>query len=510
MSIQLDYGGFDPDFLGVSTRFSNRRAWELHQAFHESPQPIRPDCATDDEKFQWLSVTTVLSHEVRHFHDFLLSPYAARLFERRVAMLLNAWQLLPFLLDDPGNCLPVPIQHWCGLDEDARRRELSFLPPRTDGQPWSAKPVPHLPDLGVDPAGASGHVSGKTGVEALIRATVAHQHEIAALVHNPAKVGDRGAIQPWQVFELAGIAVQMQDVWLTYGADETQFFADYLSRSAEPYSVLLRVLQQVWSRRGLSIKLLTASAIAFWCICGSYARDGWSACPSVRFARLLNYLRNCDAATLADTDGAEAFDRWSAATSLSTVAEGLDEAGTMHGRLEAMVARATGAPDVPMLGSDTGATIVATVRGVAAASRHMADYLRRDPDDYLDPNIYLSQSVVALANPVWRIVCSGFALAFPRPEVEMAAEGRLWQWAYHQEGKPLVHSYIERYALSAHSFLDPATAIDFATIMGLADFMFASRARSRMDVQLAGNIFFREEGGITPVEIPEPAAIVVQ
>lgn len=80
MAIQLDFGGFDPSFVGVTIRFGNERIWRIYQAFRASPDPLPVSSLPRDERFEALSAISVLSHEVRHFHDFLLTPYSARVF----------------------------------------------------------------------------------------------------------------------------------------------------------------------------------------------------------------------------------------------------------------------------------------------------------------------------------------------------------------------------------------------------------------------------------------------
>src|SRR5450755_1996275 len=107
MAIQMDFGGFDPSFLGVTIRFGSAGAWNAYQDLSESELPsIPPD---PDEAFERLSIASVLAHETRHFHDFFLSPYSARVFRWRVSALASLMQLMPLLIEDEANCMPLPL-----------------------------------------------------------------------------------------------------------------------------------------------------------------------------------------------------------------------------------------------------------------------------------------------------------------------------------------------------------------------------------------------------------------
>jgi hypothetical protein len=115
MNIQLDYGGFDPAFIGVTLRFSSARAWNTFDTFRKTDAPLHVGGLTRDEAFEAISTTTVISHEVRHFHDFLLTPYSARIFKLRIEALVNALQTVTQLFQHDANCIPTPISTWCHL-----------------------------------------------------------------------------------------------------------------------------------------------------------------------------------------------------------------------------------------------------------------------------------------------------------------------------------------------------------------------------------------------------------
>src|ERR1043166_2489717 len=97
--MQRDFGGFDPSFVGVTLRFENEDAWRRYQAQNASPTPLSVKGLPPESRFEALSLASVVSHEVRHFHDFLISPYSARVFSLRLKALINELSTLPLFLN---------------------------------------------------------------------------------------------------------------------------------------------------------------------------------------------------------------------------------------------------------------------------------------------------------------------------------------------------------------------------------------------------------------------------
>src|SRR6185436_20958930 len=114
MGIQMDFGGFDPSFIGITRYFGNPRVWQFNQEFTRSQNPVSVLSIPHEQAFEALATVSVLSHEIRHFHDFLLSPYQANLFRLRIQSLVNLLGIAPYILKGEDiNCLPVPISKWC-------------------------------------------------------------------------------------------------------------------------------------------------------------------------------------------------------------------------------------------------------------------------------------------------------------------------------------------------------------------------------------------------------------
>src|SRR5205085_6947184 len=265
MAIQLDFGGFDPSFIGVTIRFGNDRAWQIFDAFSKSANPPSLIGLPRDERFEDLSITSVVSHEIRHFHDFLLTAYSAQVFRLRVQALVNLLEVLFYISKSDANCLPVPLSEWCRLDDTGRKEYLSWLPQRKDNKPWSPVELPFVDDKPFDFQQPTSPMSWSSEtVERLIRAAIYTRERIHEFTYNPRTVRGGASFQPWQIFELSGFLIQIQDIWYTYGAEDTQLFMEYLQTSDNPYGLMLKLAANMWWRAGLTFDAAMTSAVVAW------------------------------------------------------------------------------------------------------------------------------------------------------------------------------------------------------------------------------------------------------
>ena len=98
MSIQLDYGGFEPTFIGITANISTRNALDYWLSEHFAGLQVDLASLTTDARFEYLCTASTLAHELRHFHDFLISPYSARVFKHRVEIAVMASELIDDLV----------------------------------------------------------------------------------------------------------------------------------------------------------------------------------------------------------------------------------------------------------------------------------------------------------------------------------------------------------------------------------------------------------------------------
>lgn len=480
MNIQLDFGGFDPSFIGVSVRFGNARSFDFYKTHTKSPSPLPVSEMSHDERFEALSIASVLSHEIRHFHDFLLTPYSARVFALRIRMLIYLLQILPEIVKDGPNCVPVPFATWCSLDEAEREAQLAWLPLRVDGERWRPVQLPRI---------LKG-VPADNGPMAQALAKVLNlREEIRELAYNPAGQGKDALIQPWQIFELPAVFVQMSEIWHTYGAEETSFYLKYLDDAGpNPYSTMLRLTRKLWDDKGRLMNLNVASAMATWCLLGSYKKDNWKACPTERYARLWLHLSKVGVPEWSG-DAIALFNQWSMALGLSTVHDGIKEArDNFYATHTAIKAKAASLAQT-MVGTSGTELLLRVTQAVGMASDHMMQSFESEPNAYVEPYRYL-KSVDRYVNPLYRKVYAGGLLSLYENEASLKQRGATVQWGFEVNGRLLVQSLVEPYPLSEHRFLDAEDTLLLASLNGLVDFLVSDTDRVNIDVQQTGELFF--------------------
>lgn len=497
---QYDFGGFDPTFFGISLHFSNLRAARLFEASRHSANPLPTDHLPADERFEALSIFSALSHEIRHFHDALLAPYGASVFHRRVQMLVNLLEFLTYMFDEElnpqANCLPVPLERWWRLSEAERAQWISALPPRRDNTPWRPVRIPVFNDRAVDFAPGP-RTRSLDSLDELLRAVAQARAQIHDLTFNPQSVRGAASFQPWQVFELSGLLVQLQELWQMYGREEVQFFVDRIMAEDTPYSTALFVGDKLCEIIGVDFNWSVLSLVTEWSLLGSYQQDGWSACPTVRFARLADLLAG-EGIDL-DRPAQRLFAHWSQRLKLSTVEEGVAEAQATYARIPGKLREQVAGVKGSFVGEELAEMLIRVTLEVAASSALMAEAFLEAPETYVVPRLYISSSD-RFVNPALRLVFESLGAVVNATAEELEERGHIVHWAVEKDGQTVMLSYIEPLKLSAFDFVAPKDAALLADLFGLTEFLFSDVGHERSDVQRAGRVFFRESK-IEPVQV---------
>ena len=496
MTVQTDFGSYDPTFLGVTLRFSSESAWRAFVEFTTSPSPPSIADLPPAERFEALASTTVLSHELRHFHDFLLSSYGARLFSLRIQALVNLVEVLPYLVADGPNCLPVPLPVWCRLDRAERQEQLSLLDPGPDACPWVPVSLPHISAVPLEAPKAGFRERDGETLGTLLAAAMYQRQRIEELTRG-SRIPQAGSLDALQVFELSSLLVQIQDVWRTYGAPEArEFMHGILAEERSVYAHLLRMASRIWEQAGLPFDARQIGTAVAWSLFGSYERDGWEACPAMRFGRLSDLLKERGSRSR-DIAGAELFDTWSSALGLSTVREGLEDATRVLQSLRRSLERQVLGKAGSLASKAYGELLVRAVDGVARSSEHMARRFLDDPDAYVYPDAYLSRAS-ELVSPVLRVAFSGSGLRLEEAPDRLLARGIRVQWQ--EASSELSRSIFLPFDPSPYSFLQPDDVSELATLIEVTDFLFSETGRGRDDLWRAGRTFF-EESKVRPFEL---------
>lgn len=247
-----------------------------------------------------ISAGTTLEHELRHYHDFVLSYGALHNYWQRTQAMMNAAPILSQMLGDPDvNTLVFPAIDWARTRGDARQAYLvdalgddaahtrAWAPPVIDGP----RPPNSLQD----------------GVHEL--SDDSYRHALFVIRDQLARIESmRGGIDdplfpfsftPRFVAEHSSLLVQCASVQQTYGFADLDFFMTRLARDGSLYARFFSSMVLIFSGRSLpkadgAVAVVDAKEIDWralgvgvtWCFCGSAANPGLLK-PVDRMAKLI-------------------------------------------------------------------------------------------------------------------------------------------------------------------------------------------------------------------------------
>ena len=136
---QDDFGGFNPRFGGVTIRIASQAAYDEFVSFLTS-ETLPGD---KEEPLGPILMRSVMEHELRHYHDFLLGSYNGMLFRGRLEAVLNGIKALRAVKELPGDVFPLPLSGWMTLttqEREARLEEWAAF--SVDGKAPVVIPVP--------------------------------------------------------------------------------------------------------------------------------------------------------------------------------------------------------------------------------------------------------------------------------------------------------------------------------------------------------------------------------
>jgi hypothetical protein len=234
-------------------------------------------------------VQTSVSHELRHFHDWLLSFSYLEAARRRLFLGANALEMFRYLpRDDTNSLFPVPLVDWVLLDERARREKVHAMKNFYDNVEFKICDVPHfsiarLEDISLDSD------TLRNGFLTCTRAALS----IRMLLNGYSKPG---YLRPFDVFELSAVATQFLTIFDRFGYQtaldiyHTSIRNTYYDEVFAPFDELV-IMDEETLASGTNF-LLLASAMALWAICSGPEGGPMAveACPSIRFAKLREKL----------------------------------------------------------------------------------------------------------------------------------------------------------------------------------------------------------------------------
>jgi len=487
-AIQLDYGEFDARFLGVNVRFhaAHPSTWTLFDEIgteKRDPQKVfeagRAALKESPERaFEVFSVGTVLTHEVRHFHDFILSPYGNALFRLRLTILLNGFQaLLPLL--GGRKTIPVPLPAWLAKGDAEKARLAEQWAGLMGGQ--TVEPF----DLSDDEA-------------RLIDQTRDTYSRIKDFLFNPRTVSGSVSFQPYHLWEASAFITQVQNVYSVFGTEAVEAFTNFILNhpAAQPYSIVFRLLYELWQEAGVAFDAEVGSAVAAWCLLGDFVNDGWAACPTVRFARLYELLRKEGPPPRGDVG--ELFRAWTERLSYSPVETAIERNNASTQRFIDHLEQNAG--NYPDFMAHHVSHLLWALKSLARANAHASRLFLSNPKGYVNPYDYVQNYEAWPSAPAVATFVGG-GILIPKQRMEALQEQGIiiHNGKTYGEDQVIVFKVLFPKNVGGVHLIDAELALGLSDLLTMSDFFFSEYYRADDEFDLV-RVSLRE-AGLTALEI---------
>jgi hypothetical protein len=386
------FGAFDYRFFGLTLRF------ETGEAFDAFARP-EPAAKVTDET---LWATTVFDHELRHFHDFLLSPHSANIFRLRLLAMMKGYDFLIGAYNEgsalENRCIPIPLTRWLRRHPTNRAADIrlwSRSRRSPNGVPWAPVPVPYVQPADEfdcdDELAASAFITAKA-------------YEAIARYSRGFATQDQNALRATDVFELSALLLQGYAARMLLGEHAMgEFFARIASnaRYGRPLNLLERAFGEFGHTRWDAALMAVTWSLLGRSLGSSHDEAAEShACPAYRLTFLLDLFRR-DGIPPAGTGCKLLFARWDSALGAVPLAEGLEREVSANESAQVTYDcwAATQVEEMRPLSS--------VFASYADAHKHAVRSFLANPDDYVRPEAYL-EGLDRLPAPVIRLISGRF------------------------------------------------------------------------------------------------------
>jgi hypothetical protein len=306
--IEEIFGIFEPRFYGVTLVLETERAYSRWAR----EVGVNPDAPIFElTPFEDVCMDTCDLHEVRHFHDSLISPFASLYFLSR---LLGAWHginMLTAARDLGANCFPTPVSAWVLKSEAERAAWISEAEALLPGVPLTLPPLPKFdrveqfleaPDL-------SRYRKGDLQADCEISAALALRN-----YKNADQLFRSGIAAPpysaRSVFEISALAAQIMSIDENFSSPGFQAFLKHLLASDMEYAQAWRVTSALpfMDTSSVPANQFQVSALAIWSMLGDPS-SGLGLAPEVRLIQLIQRLAKLGWTGWKD-DVAALWDEW--------------------------------------------------------------------------------------------------------------------------------------------------------------------------------------------------------
>jgi hypothetical protein len=324
-----------------------------------------------DTAFTLVGYASAVAHELRHYHDYLATPFGGSVMVDHV---LASRYVLPaayVLADEPT--VGVPLQQWQALTPRLMRAYKS----RTRTGQFNDRPP-----------------------EALARFTDSADAILkqVRLKHGRSVNWPELDIETTHLLEVSALAIQVEEIERRFGRERAVSFAQYVNQlGVETYTRVFTLFNHFANELspGRFFSPAVISGVIFFALCGTSEADKEWSHPPDRLMAVLGYLQASrdyptDDNILAILDHVAVN-----VCHVPTIRESLAASVKLHNELSEGLPRL--APGGAAKLNDQG--LIDGYRGWAKAHEHMVSAILEDPMSYIDPARYLQNSERWVAAP---------------------------------------------------------------------------------------------------------------
>jgi hypothetical protein len=386
--VPFDFGEFSPRSLGVTLNLPEGLGRCLYSmaSFLMSDDP-------DEKRYQFLqdfleqeqdggaqfigvSYGSAFIHELKHYHDYLASPFGCSVMMDHFLLLPHLFSVLQDLSTEP--VIIIPLQSWRDLSDTL----YEVLRKRSQGGQFSRYP----PERSVRTIGYA---------EDTLR-RIQSWHSAPFMPNFP--------LATRQLIEAAAVETQKAQIAALFGPKRLAAFCDYLNRIDENriYTGVSDLWQKVSENLGgASIPASVRNALLFCALCGRAGSrpDDQEAHPVARFILLLGYIRKYGKIPTEDTI-LDFLDEWADYYGLPTLNEAM-AASAKKNEAYAQAMREIYRDRSEKDGWDFPEMLFDTYDSWIAAHDHMVSEILQNPMTYFDPSQYIGSGDRWVAAPIY-------------------------------------------------------------------------------------------------------------
>lgn len=120
----MSFGTFNPNFYGITQSFADPDWLDAYEEYAHEEDVRKWRGSQQDFDFDRLGTLSTADHELRHFHDSLISPWSIERMIWRLNASINGLFAIQNIRSAKGGYVPLPISRWMGWSEAERETWL--------------------------------------------------------------------------------------------------------------------------------------------------------------------------------------------------------------------------------------------------------------------------------------------------------------------------------------------------------------------------------------------------